>query len=273
MQPSIHVFVRGFLTVFLLAISFLLQGNAHYPPVEVPGGTPLQPEPPAEIAAPDSAGPSVPLPPETVLSIDDFDAGSNGWTTFTDETTSSTITCGIEEGTGSNGSASLRMDFSVSPGSWATCALLFDTPRDWSDGEWLAFDIHSEKEFQKFNVVVFGGSPDSRETYIQKRETPVEYLTGYVTFTSMWKELLRAEREDKAGLPFENPGQVTGMAFGFDAGPDAPYTGSIWIDNIQLEKSPTYPESGNPPKNGLPCLGSIFLPLTVMSVAWVLRRK
>lgn len=269
MQPSVQYRVRGVLTVFLLAISFLLQGNAHFPPVEVPGGTPLPPETQAEIAAPESAGPSVPLPPETVLSIDDFEAGSKGWTAFRDETTITTVTCGAEQGTGNNGSASLRIDFSVTPGSWATCALLFDTPQDWSVGEWLAFDIHSEKEFQPFNVIVYGGTPDSRETYIQKRETPVEYMTGYVTIMSMWKELLRAEWEDKAGSSFAQSGQVTGLAFGFDAGPDVLYTSSIWIDDIRLEKSPTYPES---PNFG-PCLSSILLPLAVMGAAWTLRRK
>jgi hypothetical protein len=47
----------------------------------------------------------------------------------------------------------------------------------------------------------------------------------------------------------------------------------MWIDNIHLEKSPTYPESENLPKNGLPCLGSILFPLAMMGVARVLRRK
>jgi hypothetical protein len=269
MQPSVQYRVRGVLTVFLLAISFLLQGNAHFPPIELPGGTPLPPETPVEIAAPESTGPSVPLPPETVLSIDDFEDGSDGWTAFRDEATSSTVTCSAEQGTGNNGSTSLRIDFSVDPGSWATCTLFFDTPQDWNAGEWLAFDIHSEKSGQPFNVIVYGGTPVSMETYIQKKVTPVAFPEGYNTFTSMWKELLRAEGEDKAGSPFEQPGQVTGLAFGFDAGPDAPYTDSVWIDNIRLEKSPTYPESPNLRS----CLSSILLPLAVMGAARVFRRK
>jgi hypothetical protein len=120
---------------------------------------------------------------------------------------------------------------------------------------------------------VYGGTPDSKETYIHKRETPVEYPEGYLKFTSIWNELLRADWEDKAGSPFTQPGQVTGLAFGFDAGPEGSYTSRVWIDNIRLEKGPTYTGSGNPLDNRLPCLGSILFPLALMGVTWILRRK
>lgn len=220
-----------------------------------------------------SDGAGVPLPPETVLSIDDFETGPKGWAAFRDEATSTTVTCGIEQGTGSNDSASLRIDFSIVPGSWATCALFFDTSQDWSPGEWLAFDIRSNATGQPFSVIVYGGTPDNRATYIQNRETYGEYAWGFIQFNSRWNELLRADWEENAGSPFGQPGQVTGLAFGFDAGADTPYAGSVWIDNVHLEKSPTYPKSDNPQKKGLPCLGSILLPLLVMGAAWVLRRK
>jgi len=224
-------------------------------------------------SAPEPGGAGVPLPPETVLTIDDFEGGASDWQTNWDASTSTSITCAAEQGTGSQGFVSLRIDFSITPGSWGTCALFFDTPQDWSAGEWLAFDVHSEQSGLPFNVIVYGGKPDAQETYIQYRETPVEYPEGYIPFTSSWDELLRADWEANAGSPFEQPEQVVGLAFGFDGGQDTPYTGTIWIDNITLQKSPTYEGSGNPPKSNLPCLGGAILPLAMVGMAWILRRR
>jgi hypothetical protein len=248
--------------------------NASAAPVETPAGSPaLHAENPVQAAPPESVGDGVPLPPEIVLTIDDFEAGSTGWTAYWDEATSTSVSCETEAGSGNNGSESLRIDFSVDPGSWATCAIFFETPQDWSVGEWMAYDIYSENEFQPFNLLVYGGTPENRETYIQKRETPAMYLESYNPFTTMWTELLRADWEGKPVSFIDHTGQVTGLAFGFDAGPDVPYTGSLWVDNIRLEKSPTYPETGFPPKNGLPCLGSILFPLFLIGATWVFKRN
>jgi hypothetical protein len=230
-------------------------------------------ESPTQTLIPERGGSGVPLPPETVLSIADFETGSSGWTASREDATDTTIRCGTEQATGSNGSSALRIDFSVAPGSWATCGLLFDTPQDWNAGEWIRFEIHSDEEFQPFNVILYAGTPDNRQTYLQKRETPAIFQEGFIPLMSMWKDLLRADWEENAGSSFAQPGQVIGLAFGFDAGPDSSYTGSIWIDNIRLEKSPTYPEPGNFPKNGLPCLGIILLPIAALVTTWAIARK
>jgi hypothetical protein len=222
-------------------------------------------------SAPQPSGGGVPLPPETVLTIDDFEGGASSWQANWDASTSTTITCAAEQGTGDQGSISLRMDFSIAPGSWGTCSLSFDSSQDWSGGEWLAFDVHSKQSGMPFNVIVYGGKPGAEETFIQYRETPVEYPEGYITFTSTWNELLRADWEANGGLPFEHPEQVAGLAFGFDGGQDTPYTGTIWIDNIRLEKSPTYSE--NPIRKSLPCLGTAILPLLLVGAVWMLRKK
>ncbi|HEX7542323.1 MAG TPA: hypothetical protein VF352_09350, partial [Anaerolineales bacterium] len=71
-----------------------------------------------------------------------------------------------------------------------------------------------------------------------------------------------------AGVPLP---PETSLGFGFDFGPDIPYTSSVWIDSIRLEKSSTYTDYENPPKKGLPCLGSILFHVAVMSAAWALR--
>jgi hypothetical protein len=218
-------------------------------------------------------GQGVPLPPDTALTIDDFEGGADGWEAFWDASTSTTVTCVAETGSGANGSTSLRMEFSVAAGSWATCTLFFDSPQDWSGGEWLAFDVRAEQSGQPFNVIIYGGASDARETYIQQRETPGGYPDSFIAFTNIWEDFLRADWEDGAGSAFDTPEQIVGLAFGFDAGPDAPYTGVIWIDNIRLEKSPTYDDNGSQPGGGLPCAGGALLPLIIVGLAWMFRRR
>lgn len=242
-----------------------------------PGEGAVETQPPQETStepAPvESGGAGVPLPPETVLSIDDFEAGSDNWAVFYDETTSTSLTCAAEQGTGSNGSISLRIDYSIAQGGWANCTQFFDTPQDWSSGEWLAFDIHSQESGQPFNVIVYAGTVEVLETYTQQRETPVEYPEGFIPFTSMWKDLRRVEWEANANSQFEKSGQVIGIGFGFDAGTESPTTSSIWIDNIRLEKSPNYEKNENPSKIGLPCSGSMLFLFGIMCLKWVFQRK
>jgi len=232
-------------------------------------------QPPQEVntdpAPEEPAG--VPLPPETVLSIDDFEAGSDAWAAFYDETTVTSLTCEAEQGTGSNGSASLRIDFSIALGGWANCTQFFDTPQDWSEGEWLAFDIHSLESGRPFNVIVYAGTGEVLETYLQQKETPVEYPEGFLPFTTLWKDFRRVEWEADANSEFEKSGQVVGIGFGFDAGTDNPTTGSLWIDNIRLEKSPTYEQNENPGKIKLPCLGSLLFFFGILFLKLVLQRK
>jgi hypothetical protein len=273
MGSFIQFRIRGVPAVFVLIIAFLMQGSIQIPTVEKTGGTRLSLETHAEEAARAGARFRVPLPPETVLTIDDFESGGSGWKASRDEASSTIITCEAEQGTGTNASTSLRIDFSIAPGSWATCARWFDTPQDWSAGEWLAYDVHAEKSGQPFSVIVYGGTADARQTYIQQKDTPVEYPEGYVPFTSMWKELLRANGEEAAGEPLEDPGHAAGVAFGFKAGADEYYRGSLWIDNITLKKSPTYPEAGNPLKFRLPCASYLLFPLAGVGATLVLRRK
>jgi len=245
------------------------EGSAQLPPAELPA-VPGETEPaPGE----SGGGPGVPLPPEVVLSIDDFEGGASSWQAYWDESTGTTISCTAEAGTGVQGSNSLRIDYSIAPGTWGTCALMFDAPEDWSAGEWLAFDIHSEQSGLPFNVDLYGGTPDMTETYVHHRETPVEYPEGYIPFMVFWDEFLRVEWEENAGVSFEHPEQVMGMAFGFDGSQDTPYTGTIWIDNVTLQHSPSYEtddeeEGGSSPS--LPCLGSLLLPLCLIGLAFLI---
>jgi hypothetical protein len=225
-------------------------------------------------------GQGVPLPPQTALGIDDFETGELGWEPFWDASTDSNISCALDQETVSQGLASMRIDFAIAPGSWGTCSLFFDSPQDWTAGEWLAFNMHSIQSNLPFNLILYGGTSDAVETYDQARETPVEYPGGFTTLTANWSDLIRVEWEENAGTAFEHPEQVLGLAFGVDAPQDTPYAGTFWIDNIRLETSPVYEETEpvdeddtSTPGKGLPCLGAIIFPLGIAGFFWLFRRR
>lgn len=235
-----------------------------------PASPPTEQEPAQETDIPNS----VPLPPEIVQSIDDFESGDAGWEAYWDAATDTSITCTVEAGSGSQGSAALRIDFSVAAGSWANCSLFFEEPQDWSAGEWIAYDLHVEQTGLTYNEILYGGAPENVQTYTHPAGTYTAY-EGYIAYFALWRNFLRVEWEENAGAPFEEPGQVIGLGFGFDASGDSSYTGAIWVDNIHLEKSPSYDdtdEADNPPGNGLPCIGSMLAPLALAALAFSMRK-
>jgi hypothetical protein len=221
------------------------------------------------------ANPLVPLPPEVVQVLVDFESDGPAWEASWDEATSTQVSCVVEQGTGAQGSAALRIDFSIAAGSWVNCSLFYEEPQDWSAGEWLAFDIQSEQADLPFSVSLFSGGPEARQTYLLNQVTPSLYGEYFNSFTNLWWEFLRVDWEENAGSPFEDTGQVTGLAFGLIGNVDSISTGTIRIDNIRLEKSPSYEGVTEPPSLRKPfaCLGSVILPLILVGLAWLVRRR
>lgn len=237
----------------------------------------------------------VPPSPATLGLIDDFEGakpdGTSGWETYRDESTNSTITCAPVTEKASSGSKSMRIDFKIAPGSWATCILSFDQPQNWSAAEGLAFSFFSTSV--TFDVSLWAGPPEARETYVYV----VKILPGtsqtWAPFELRWDQFRRADWEEKAGTTFARPDQVSGITFGFNAPSDAPLTGTLWVDNLHLSSrkqsqtqpeptqtqpqpaQPTQPQPATPQpattNPGLPLCGSGLLPLFLMFFA--MRRK
>jgi len=252
---------------------------------------PLQPAP--EPASATQTG-SQPKPSAVVTgSIDNFDAGNNNWEAFRDETTSTVMACATESNTGRVGN-SLKLDFNISANSWGTCALMYETPQDWSAGNGLAFYFRAAQTGLLFNVDLYAGSFGNRETYLYTVEAPAESVNGWIPLELRWEDFHRADWEENPGTPFGKANQVTGMAFGFGTLPDAPNTGAIWIDDLSLlgmaetsvdtppatppmvatsaPEQPGQPEQ--PQRPSLPCAGALILPfLMAISPFWKNTKK
>lgn len=244
-------------------------------------------------AAPPAGGESQPqpsaAPPSVSGLIDNFEsgspAGSYGWEAFRDEAASTTMACGAEAGTGRVGN-SLRLDFNIAANSWGTCALMYEDPQDWSAAQGIAFYFRAAQAGLLFDVDLYAGPSENLETYVYTIEAPADSLTAWIPMELRWEDFHRADWETEAGTPFAKAAQVTGMAFGFGTLPDAPNSGTIWVDDLMLlgASAPIAPPAAeNPPaeeqepteaapRRLLPCGGALALPLGLVALS-MLRRK
>jgi hypothetical protein len=190
-----------------------------------------------------------------------------------------------------NGTRSLLLDFEVSPGAWATCALFYEGIQNWSSAEGLVFYLHSSQPGLVFNVDLYAGSHEAQETYLYTIEIPPGSADGWIPISLHWPDFHRADWEEDAGTPFAKADQVVGMAFGFDTYEDTPNTGTLWVDDLSLlgkefaEVAPVpaqpteaavepAPLAESPRRPTLPCGGAVAVPLLFMGLSlWSRKRK
>lgn len=273
------------------------------------------PAPPASAGLPPSIPPS--NPPEVnqpgtqtpAGMIDDFEAASplsaNGWEFFWDEATPTQIACERRGTVAHNGARALWLDYAVAANSWATCALMFDQPQDWSAGAGLAFYLRAGAPGLVFDINLYRSTAAGRETYLFTVESPAESAAGWVRYELTWEQFTRAAWEEDAGAAFSHPAEIEGLAFGLSTFPDTPNTGQIWLDDLQLmteaagqtepgapateepvEAAPaaTEPPAAAAPETAAPvaqesqpprrlCAGSIALPLALVGAGVALKRR
>ncbi len=241
-----------------------------------------QPGPGAGPAPEAASPPEVPAgsaPASSVIA--DFESGTSGWEAFRDEATSSTMTCAAEAGSGRAGN-SLRIDFDIAPNSWGTCVHMYDSPQDWGAGDGLVFYFTVEQAGVLFDVNLYAGAEDNRETYLFTIEAPAESAAGWVRMELRWEDFHRADWEENAGEPFAKPNAVIGMAFGMTTLPDAPNVGSLRVDDVSLlgdgsaavvepeatrPVAPAGPAEEEPRRRGLNCGGAAMVPLALVGFA------
>lgn len=232
--------------------------------------------------APKPTLPAAVLPPAALGTIDDFETPT-GWQAFTDPAAPTTLACAPVSGKAKRGGFSLQIEFDVAPSSWATCALFFDPPQDWSAAERIAFDLMAGG--LRFNVDLYVGTGDSRATYAYTAESLNASADAWAPYSIRWDEFRRVAWEENAGAVFDRPQHISGMAFGFSADDGRPLRGVIWVDDLRLASrsqeqpvpepaepaaQPTQPQEPASQPGGWPCLGSLT---ALVGVVWVFRRS
>ncbi|MCJ7434233.1 MAG: hypothetical protein MUO77_12170, partial [Anaerolineales bacterium] len=124
-------------------------------------------------------------------------------------------------------------------------------------------------------------------------ETSAESVNGWIPMELRWEDFHRASWEENADAPFTKANQITGMAFGLGTLPDAPNTGTLWVDDVSLlgmtgsdvevppvAQQPSAPEQPGQPEQPqqprrplLPCGGAVAPPLSLVLGLSLLRRK
>ena len=256
---------------------------------------PLQPQPVSATPAEDAPQPELyPAQPPAAGLIDDFETdnppGTNGWEPFWDEATNTSMHCTPEAGMVHSGERSLLLDFDVTPNSWATCAMFYESIQNWSSGEGLMFYLHAEQPGLVFNVDIYAGSHDAQETYLYTIEAPPASADGWVPISLNWSDFHRADWEENGGAPFAKPDQVVGIAFGFDTYEDTPNTGILWVDDLSLlgteppEAAPlpvqpteaaAEPVEPSDAPSGRPrlCGGAVAVPLLFVGLSLSIRKR
>ncbi len=237
------------------------------------------PEPAGAVSGPvaQEEQPSIP----TVGIIDDFEGGpiadTEYWQAFWDEQTSTTATCAVQSSVVHSGVQALQYDFNVAPDSWTTCALIDWQQQNWSGAEGIEFNYRVSQAGLVFDVDLYTGKPDERQTYLYTVEAVQGRIENWISISLSWDEFHRASWEAYAGTVFNKADQIVGLAFGASTFPDTPNAGTLWIDDLKLigaeaVSQDIQPESeeGSKPGRLLPCAGSVGVPLGLL---WLGFRK
>jgi len=231
--------------------------------------------------------------------IDDFDSNSlptaAGWESFYDQETSTSLRCEVQAGAGRAGSA-LHFRFDVAANSWGTCAAFFEIPQNFAASNGLTFYFRASQAGLLFDMDLYSGFDEARETYLYTIEAPAESGHAWIPMELRWEDFHRASWEENAGAAFAPSAPVLGLAFGVTTPQDAPNTGEIWVDDLQLsgaapavdgghpEAAPTTPPENVQPagsdetqpesRPALPCAGGMLLPLLFLGfILWNGRKR
>jgi hypothetical protein len=222
---------------------------------------------------------------QTAGTIDDFENGApadtSGWEPYWGETFPTRLSCAAVSDVTHNGTSALKLDFDVPSGSWATCILSYGNQQNWSSGEGLSLYLSADRPAMQFDMLLYSGSPENQESYIYYLDTPEESANGWARIEVQWADFVRVEWEADAGTSFAHSEKVWGLGFGFNGYEDKSNTGVIRVDDIQLlsmeaEQTPaeqTEPASEEKGGGGLPCMGSLLLPLALVGLTLLLRRR
>ena len=235
--------------------------------------------------------------PATSGLLDDLEhglvPGTSGWEAYFEDGTNTQLNCFVDPGFAHSGAHSLQFEFDVTPASWATCGFYFDSVQNWSAGQGITFYLRADRAGIPFDVDLYGGSPEARFTYIHTMQTPPGSESDWVLVEIPWTQILGAEWEANAGVPFD-PTYTTGFSIGLSPPETERISGTIWLDDLALlgQSVPTVavqptiaaqstaeispgeePQVEEPVRRRLlPCGSALTIPLGLIAV-FIWRRK
>jgi len=232
---------------------------------------------PAATADPATGPSTAPDEPTAVPSgseaFADFDLTTPALNAYWDEQTATRIACAPADDFAFSGSTALKIDFSVPPGTWSTCVLEPAFPPVWEQGQGLRYALHASRAGIPYEIVLYAGTADALESYIDYAEIPQDSVQGWAVIELPWSEFHRVDWEEDGGQAFASPQEILSVGFGFSAG-EQEIAGTVWVDDLALlEQGDPGTDAGTPVSDPNLCALLVLFPLTLTAGMVLLRRK
>lgn len=159
--------------------------------------------------------------------IDGFETDTSAWTAFLDHDKPTSLDFTLDREVVHNGKSSLRVAYRVAPGSWATCSLVFDRPRDWTAAKGLRLFVRTSRPGTSFAVVAYQGNSPASLSHFEFRMEPEP--GAWMCVDIPWERLARPAWEGNDTARFD-PAESMGIALAFEGG-----EGTLWVDDISLQ--------------------------------------
>ncbi len=186
-----------------------------------------KPEPPME-------RPAAPPPVKAEGVIDDFDQEPREWAAFLDEGKKTRLSFQRDQTQRQQGTASLCISYDVAPQSWATCALVYQRPRDWRTARGLSLYVRASRAGQPVVVVAHQGQAPERLSSFQFRtETTQAAVGGWQKVEIPWERFVQPPWEGDGKAKFD-PGSAMGVSLAFEGAEGERRKGELWVDAISL---------------------------------------
>ena len=156
------------------------------------------------------------------------------WVVFSDEGRKATLlTFQADQTISHKGDTSLRIKYNIAPDSWATCSLVYPSPRKWNHAKGLTVYIHGERVGQEVAVVAYQGKSDGLAHFEFHATTGKEAITGWQRVDITWDKFIQPPWEGDGTASFD-PAQSKGMAFVFGTSEKESKNGRLWIDEVSF---------------------------------------
>ena len=200
--------------------------NASKPPQKTPSPAA---KPPVTEPAPEKTG--APPPEDHSGLICDGDRVMGNWEVFTESGDTRCLTFQKDSSRAHSGKGSLRIDYAVDEGKWATCALIWPSSQNWKKWRGIRFFVHSEKPGQEVMVTVYqGSSPDSLGHFEYLLATTAEASKAWQKVELPWSRFRQPAWDGDGKTPF-NPSKAMGIAFIISSDSKS-RSGRIWVDDL-----------------------------------------
>jgi hypothetical protein len=170
--------------------------------------------------------------------IDDFESDAQRWEIFFDAQKETQLQCDRDDSASNSGSSGMRIEYDVASESWATCSLVYPSPKDWSKRQGLTLYLHAERVGQPIVIVAYQGqSSDNLRHFEYKTEAAQEAMAGWQRLDIPWDQLVQPSWQGDSSVRFD-PGRAMGLAFAFGGAATGRKKGTLWVDDISfLSKS------------------------------------